>query len=670
MKKAGLYFTIIAGFIAGWMALSRFLKPDNSVQEANLSAPSSILNQRQTNQETAQTWLITQLDSSLPEFERLRHMALNDEKMIDSSLTQTLVKLFRKTPRRDRPQLLQEALRGGVANDPLAALKACRALVEKRDRNEALHAWAQQLAHLDPERALEIIRTQFPPSNKDRAMPVIRAVTEVIGRRQPAATFALMKEYGHFPGEGLASIAQIRPEAAAKFLFDTVGDQSFEGAATLLFRQWTLDDADRAIHYYQDLTASQKTQVLEPFMNALAEADPHKAAALWESDTLEAQDLLYKIGFEWAEEDATASLTWAEDLPNAKSRVNAIKGMFHFLSRSHPERTWELIQNYPELDGQTEDLFRVWAQKHFESAYAATAEITDSKVRATAISGMIRQIESDAPHQLEVELDWLASLGDQVKVDLSDFLLQMDGRRRSTLFDQHSRLLQGSVSNVLEQASWLSPERAVEIASSLPDSRERDKGLQRGIAKWAETAPQTAAEWVALMPEGEGRDYASINLVNNWSRYDPQGAMNWIRSLENEQQQQVAVEEFVRTYAMRDGAAAWELTNAVANPNAKRAMQALTLSGWAETSPSEAATALAEMPSIPAELQSAYDEALATAKHGRPSFTPQQQHLKNESACYRSIRSCIVAWHIRLVDNLLLAQGLRSLKISQVCNRP
>lgn len=157
-------------------------------------------------------------------------------------------------------------------------------------------------------------------------------------------------------------------------------------------------------------------------------------------------------------------------------------------------------------------------------------------------------------------------------------------------------------------------ERAIEIADTLPDSPGKTKGMQKAVSRWAQQESQAAAEWVAQLPEGEGRDYAAKNLVDAWRRFDPQATTEWITSLTDSSLQRVAVEDFVRAHAAHDGAAAWKLAEVIEPPEDQHAVQALILTDWAERHPEAAATALSELPSIPPDLQLAYDKAIETRR--------------------------------------------------------
>ena len=149
---------------------------------------------------------------------------------------------------------------------------------------------------------------------------------------------------------------------------------------------------------------------------------------------------------------------------------------------------------------------------------------------------------------------------------------------------------------------------------------ERDLGIQRGIAKWAEIDPRAASAWVAQMPEGIARDYASMNLISNWSRYQSQAAADWIRSLQDGHQRDVAIEEFVRSNAVRDGAAAWDLAMTVTDQGKRIFVQSLAMGAWAEQEPVKAEAALTAMEEVPNDVSSAYASAIETREAWREFF--------------------------------------------------
>lgn len=56
------------------------------------------------------------------------------------------------------------------------------------------------------------------------------------------------------------------------------------------------------------------------------------------------------------------------------------------------------------------------------------------------------------------------------------------------------------------------------------------------------------------------------------------------------------------------------MAKALENSEQRLAMQALALTAWTDRDPEGAAAALKELPSVPTELQAAYDKAVETSR--------------------------------------------------------
>ena len=607
MKVLKVILMSALGFGGGWFAMSGFNTPWETVNTSQDPVEASILGQRSPGMKHGlPPWYEDQANKAILEYKRLRAQATNGTPGSVDGLAEALhVRHMRK-----RATRLQECLRQWSAVDPEDALAHCRNLVKQSHRHEAIHAWARQMAMSDPDKAVELLKSEIPPGHAE-AEAALRGMTEALARQEPDVALALMKTYQRFPRESLAAVAQVDPERDLEFVLEDVSQNYFSGAAQNVMEQWGAQDSDRVLAFYDSLSEADRERLRLPMIKGIAKSDTEKGAELTLQMAPENRSLLVEIVADWR--DMKKASDWVASLDSDTTREQIYDRILPYVAKQNPENALPLLLEFDSLRNESDYVFRKWAEDDFDAAYQALNELEDPRLQAKAVEGMLGEISKKHPEAVRSHLDFLIEIGGgELRLNMSSILYELNENERVELVAAYPELLDESVRSMLENYGWSDPERAIALADRLPDSPGKVQGIQKAVSSWAQRDPDAAAEWVAQMPRGEGRDYATMNLVDAWSRYDTAAVTNWIASLSDPQQQRVAVEDFVRATVVRDGAAAWKVAAVLDDPEEQRAAQSLVLTDWAERDPEAAAAPLSELPSIPSELQAAHDKAITT----------------------------------------------------------
>ncbi len=280
-----------------------------------------------------------------------------------------------------------------------------------------------------------------------------------------------------------------------------------------------------------------------------------------------------------------------------------------------PELALELFLEIKVNDGDDtgQRVFQSLAKHDWEQAIESATAMENVAIQKQAIEGLLTFLGKS---RSAIDLDQVRSLlvlaqeAGAHRGNYDGMLRKLDPETRNDLVRAYPDLLSKSVENLVESLGWFDPEAGARMASSLPPSVGRDKGVQRAVMTWAQSDPDTAAAWVREMDFGPGRDTAIQNLVHTWSRYDAAAARSWIETLDVSGDRRIASEEYIRSLAVRDGASAWDLATATPDGDDRAALQKLALKGWLQRDPAAARAALSALPSPDADLEETFGEAL------------------------------------------------------------
>lgn len=514
---------------------------------------------------------------------------------------------------RNRDTLLNDLFHQWVALAPEEAFEACTKLVESHHRSEAVKVWARQWAHLDTDALLNFLGDHVEPEEPALIGAVIEGLTGAIGVQRPREAMDLMRDYNHFPREGMAAIANADAPAAAAFLRDHVSESHFDFAANAVFGVWAKADPEASVRFFEQMSDSDAERFLKPILDALARAAPEHALPILnhESVTIHHRS---EFASDWVRNAPDAALAWAATLDVEQGRDQVIEAIAPLSRLADAAKIFELLQERDQPSSETPAVFRAWVRQDSQAAYEAAMALENPNARVKALEGVLPYLAEHEPQNFQEGLRTLLEDGDNpgISINLTDLLSRLNDHQIASLAEAFPETLNRSIEDVLELRGWSTPDEAVRLADQLPESPGKAKGIQRGVVTWAASDPQAAAAWVETLQPGAGRDGAYQNLINTWSRYDAEAAQTWITGLEAGPGRHVAVEEFIRTNAMKDGAAAWEMAAISEEPQHRLAMQRLALEGWTQADPQAARQALDHLESIPSELETAYEQALET----------------------------------------------------------
>ena len=148
---------------------------------------------------------------------------------------------------------------------------------------------------------------------------------------------------------------------------------------------------------------------------------------------------------------------------------------------------------------------------------------------------------------------------------------------------------QGATLALAYEADRSEPIAALELASTLAVSRERDDLLVHSVSQWPESDAATAAEWASRVPDpslrqrllaavavasagqnggaagalaanalsaGEGQNRAVVSIVQRWAQHAPSKAAAWVSQFPNAPSRDTAVENLLAAWVTQDAEAA------------------------------------------------------------------------------------------------------------------
>jgi hypothetical protein len=237
--------------------------------------------------------------------------------------------------------------------------------------------------------------------------------------------------------------------------------------------------------------------------------DPLSAAnlTLKLTDHRARSNALSNIMNSWAGKDPGAALSWAESITRPNLRDKAINDAVRGWSQKDPKAAMEHVQALSDPLQKSEMLSSVWQnwfRKMPEEATAFLGTVTDSKFMENLGWNLSYAMDTFTSQE---KRDVLNKLPDgKMKLDLVQSLAQQQTDRGR--YNQ-----------------------ALEFLNELPDSQNRDYGVQRLGKEWAIADSNGAAAWLKLQPDSSDRDLAVAGFAPVLARTNPQEALRWLESI-------------------------------------------------------------------------------------------------------------------------------------------
>ena len=159
--------------------------------------------------------------------------------------------------------------------------------------------------------------------------------------------------------------------------------------------------------------------------------------------------------------------------------------------------------------------------------------------------------------------------------------------------------------NLLEQVAivWVSTNssEAVDWLLSLPAGESRQTAMTGAAYEAAQVDPITALKLASELPAGQNRDSLLEHAISQWAHQDFAAASQWVEMLsDTDLREQLLAAAAISAASENPADAARLIANALA-PGETQARAAVSITQrWAQSSPSDAATWIAQFPEIPA----------------------------------------------------------------------
>ena len=383
------------------------------------------------------------------------------------------------------------------------------------------------------------------------------------------------------------------PEEAVRYSVSipTVTLQQLAIAATL--EQWTESDLAAATKFVEGLPPGPlRLQCTERVLNATAAIDPKRALQMAATlPTVNAASETRAIFSTWASSDLDGALEAAMDLPEGKSRNQAIEAVMGDWAAKDANAALDWAVKHGAERGMNELLqtaFMTAANERPDLAASYIAKLDDGRDRDGIIGTLgIRWAAQDP----EAAKRWALGLEDH------DRTLALEGLVGGLLYDDPARALElaraiddgksrgRNTAAVISVWADRQPETAWSAAQDLPAGREKDEVIAGVIGSLARNNPMAAAEALTELDDAPSLRRATGDIARAWAELDPQAAVRWVERLPAGEAKQQASSIIAATWADADPVAAAAWAEAQGDQNTKSDVATT----WATTDPQSAA---------------------------------------------------------------------------------
>jgi hypothetical protein len=213
------------------------------------------------------------------------------------------------------------------------------------------------------------------------------------------------------------------------------------------------------------------TELSHLLIRKWADENP-ESVARWLQLSHQSTDGIADLAVEWANNNLTNAVIWAQSLPDEADRQNALENVVNETVRTQPLVALQMAVSLPP-DAMRDDLIRraamEWACSDGAEAVAWAEQIPDSPLRSQVLAS--------------------------------------------------------------EAVSWSkqNPVQAADLAlTELPAGRLQDDTVISIIQRWSQSQPEAAASWVEQFPNSPLREAAVQNLIAQWSQSDVVSAQTWL----------------------------------------------------------------------------------------------------------------------------------------------
>lgn len=315
-------------------------------------------------------------------------------------------------------------------------------------------------------------------------------------------------------------------------------------ASFLLFGRWAEVDATSAMAFTNTMGFGGAF-VRPTILQSWASVDPANAAKYYAQNPREfammgmmgggrgpmgGQGGASIIASEWAKQDPTAALAWANSLTTEKNQ--ALSAVVGEVAKTDPAKAAGMLQTMEGTDKSS--AYRTVAEQYGASNFSEAqswirtlpADQQDAAL-ASAISGLSRNDPQAAAKQVALMSDGDAK--DRAISDVVGPLARLDPQAAADFLKQGSEDAQQNSMREL-MPSWVAqnPSAALSYASSLPVGDVRDSALQSYVFANNSAAPADLIQSAESISNERDRSRTIGMTVNRWMREDEPAAKAYI----------------------------------------------------------------------------------------------------------------------------------------------
>ena len=305
----------------------------------------------------------------------------------------------------------------------------------------------------------------------------------------------------------LSRYGEMDPQKALAFVGEVGGMMRGFGSGSIL-RSWAATDPQAASKYFSE------------------QLDADGGEGDWM-----AQRSAASIAGEWAKQDPSAALEWAQTLPEGV-RNESVEQVLSAMTASDPIAATEFVMGLDAGDERTRyvrDIAEQWGRMDAQDALD-WANTLSGEERTEAVGEVVESWARNSPAEAAAYVDQVAA-------------------------DERAGLLR----DVADAWSWTDASAAAEWVAGQPESEGRASAVGELVQNWMRQDAIAASTWLGQMSAGDSRDAGIVSLVSSREmRSDPDSATHWAAEITNAETRTQQVTQQATRWLREDRAAATE----------------------------------------------------------------------------------------------------------------
>ncbi len=403
--------------------------------------------------------------------------------------------------------------------------------------------------------------------NEEHQHTMLREFFHSLGLKDASAAVSFLGALGktnhsdEFRSELFDGWAETDPAGAAHYAMQLPRKADRDAALGTAIHGWGEKDPQAALASVNQIADPRmRASEMSNVMRGWASNDPKAAAAsaLGLAPGKVRDAAVLQVLESCVAEDHDLSIRLLAELPRASDRANAISNIAFRLGNSDPKAAADFVLQLPLSSQQNVamSIARNYARQDVAGALQWAAALTSPDTRNQATTSILQSWAEDDPR---------AAANYCVKNVPDDTQ---------------------AISSVVSDWMQTDPQAALSWASALPEGKQRDQALFRGLRQLADTDPTRAIDYARNSMQGAGQQSALSEIATAWAANEPQAAGNWVLQSGIDVNGSIA-SSIASTWGQQDpqAAASWLIQNA------KEPAGSIgnVLRNWARQSPADVA---------------------------------------------------------------------------------